>query len=293
MKLHRPLIAALIRSGMRAKKLFRRGAAVRAGKLLGALVGRMYLRETLRAQRELRRAFPERGSAWAREASQRVFGHIGGGLLELFALYGEPESVAEIVRCEGFERLEGAMKSGRGAILLSAHLGNWELLGAYMARRLGGLYVVGKKIYYRPYNDAVLTWRKAFGVETVYQDEPPQRLLELLGEGRALGLLADLYSRHVDGVNVEFFGRPAHTATAPASLALSSGAPIVPVFIRREREGDGHFIRVEEPIRAPMAGRKQERVLELTRAWSAAVERAIGRSPEQWPWFHRRWRTRT
>lgn len=273
---------------MAAGNLFRRGSAVRAGKLFGGLTERLWRRSALRAQRELRRAFPGRGAAWAGRTSRRVFENVGGNLAELFALYGRPELVERIVRPEGFERLEKALELGRGAILLSAHLGNWELLAAYVARRLGGLHVIGKKIYYRPYNDAVVAWRRSLGVETVYHDEPPKKFLALLREGRALGVLADLFSRAVDGTYVEFLGRPAHTASAPASLALSSGSPIVPVFITRS--GEGHLIRVEEPIRPPPGGKKHDRVIELTRAWSAVVERAIMKSPGQWPWFHRRWR---
>ncbi len=273
---------------MAAKDLFRRSTALRAGGLLGALAGGLCHRDRLRAQRGLRRAFPDRGAAWARLASERVFENVGRNLFELFALRGIPRLVESTVHCEGFGRLEKALTGGKGAILLSAHLGNWELLGAYLARRLGGLCVVGKRIYYRPYNDAVVAWRNAFGVETVHQDEAAQKPLNVLRNGRALGILAELYSRHLEGVSVEFLGMPAHTATAPASLALASGAPIVPVFIRRS--GDGHAAWVEEPIPAPRGGSKHERVIELTRAWSAVVEHAIRKSPEQWPWFHRRWR---
>jgi KDO2-lipid IV(A) lauroyltransferase len=132
--------------------------------------------------------------------------------------------------------------------------------------------------------------RRRFGMEVIYQDESPRKLLRALRDGRILAVLADQDVRRLDGVFVPFLGRPAFTPSAPVSLALAARAPLVLGYALRVGRGR-HRVVVSDPIELDRADKKKA-VVEGTRAWSALVEAAIRENPEQWVWMHRRWRTK-
>jgi Kdo2-lipid IVA lauroyltransferase/acyltransferase len=131
--------------------------------------------------------------------------------------------------------------------------------------------------------------RRRFGMEIVYQDESPRKLLRALRDGKIVALLADQDVPRLDGVFVPFFGRPAYTPTGPAALAVASGAELVLAHTLRVGR-DRHRLVVTEPIAFDRSDRDRA-ILEGTRAWCAMLERVIREHPEQWVWMHRRWRT--
>ena len=108
--------------------------------------------------------------------------------------------------------------------------------------------------------------------------------------GEQSQLLADQDVDSVDGIFVDFFGKPAHTPKGPVALALATGAPLVPCFMIREK--NCHKLVLEDPIELEEKSDKDETIKFNTQKWSRIVESYIRRYPEQWVWMHRRWKTK-
>lgn len=194
------------------------------------------------------------------------------------------------IRLEGLHHLEDVMASHGRALILTAHLGNWELLP--IASRLTGypLAIVVRPLD-SPWLDALADGlRRKSGVELIQKRGALRSVLRALGGGRMVGILLDQNAARREGVFVPFFGRPASTSKSLALLAVRTGAPVIPIFIRRDAAG-GHRVMIEPPLPVP-AGGGEDAVAELTRRCTEAIEAAIREAPEQWLWIHRRWRTR-
>ena len=188
-------------------------------------------------------------------------------------------------------KLREIMADGRGVVIVTGHLVNWEALGWLVFERLGdrsGAVVARRNA--NPYlNDIIERFRLRLGMETAYQDDSPRRLVLLLREGGFVATVPDQDVSRIAGAFLPFFGRPAWTPIGPATLARMAGVPIVPVFASRSFEG----IRIEcgDPIEADASTPKRDDIERMTLAWSDALEARIRREPKDWMWFHERWRT--
>ena len=187
-------------------------------------------------------------------------------------------------------RLDALAAEGRGLLLATAHLGNWELLATALRRRGLDGAVVGR----HRRNDSSSTWlvdlRARHGIRTLAQDAPAREVLGVLRRGASLGLVCDLEVRRVDGVFADFLGLPALTMTAPAALARNTGLPVVPV--RCVARGRRYLLSVEEPLhlRTELGRAAAQRA--LLEGLNAVFGRWIREDPEQWAWHQPRWRTR-
>jgi KDO2-lipid IV(A) lauroyltransferase len=186
----------------------------------------------------------------------------------------------------GLEHLDGALAGGKGAILITGHVGNWELAGAALAHRGYPMHVVAQAQRNPFMEEHLNATRKRHGM-TVIPDTAPHQCLKALRRGGVLTLLIDRAPRE-GGLAVPFFGRPARSVAGPAALALKTGAPVVLGVIRRLP--DGRFQGEVEPVPVVRTGDFERDVLENTARFQAALEGAIRRSPEQWIWQYRRWR---
>lgn len=203
--------------------------------------------------------------------------------------------ILDEVRCSpAAEAVVARLVAGQPAIIATAHLGDWELLAAYLARRgvRGGVVVLDRR------EDPTSAWltglRTRNGVPTHAHDAPPRQLLRALAQGQVVGLLTDLETPRSEQLTLPFLGVPALCAVAPAGLARLSGVPIVPLVCVRTRpdEQTGATWRVEatESItwtQSEAPAQESERVL---RALNAVYEGWIRRWPEQWAWHQPRWR---
>ncbi len=187
------------------------------------------------------------------------------------------------------EHLKSVLAQGRGAIIVTAHLGNWEL-GCARVRRLGVRgQVVGLERRRDSSTQLMSAMRAGFGVPTLAQDSSPRAVLEVLRQGQVLGLVCDLEVRRLAGEPIPFFGQPAFTMRAPASLARAHRTPLVPM--RCVARGKAYLLSFEAPLAIdPSLGPTQARqdlLLRLNRTF----ERWIREDPDQWAWTQRRWRT--
>jgi KDO2-lipid IV(A) lauroyltransferase len=224
----------------------------------------------------------------ARHASQ----HLGMTLIELARVLTHPvDDTLQRIRLQGVEHLAVAMGTHGRALLLTAHLGNWELLAA--AHRLTGfpLSIVVRPLD-APWLDALADrLRRSTGVELIDKRGALRPVLDALRRGRMIGILMDQNAARREGVFVDFFGRPASTSRSIALLALRTRTPVVPVFARRDADGR-HTVVIHPAVPQPASNGAEAAVVELTARCTAAIERAIREVPEQWLWSHDRWRTR-
>lgn len=261
------------------------------GRRLGDLGYRVFPQRRAVARQNLALAFGrERTAEELDHLCRRSFQHLGMMLVEACVfLFAPPAFFRSQVRVEGLEHLKSAMAQGKGALLLSAHFGNWEAA----AHRLSGypLSVVVRPLD-SPLLDRLATrFRERSGAELIPKWRALPAVLDALRRQRMVAFLLDQNTTRREGVFVQFFGRPAATSKSLALLALRTGAPVVPIFIYRESDG-GHRVTIEPEIPQPRTGDRDKDVAAYTAAFTRCVEDMIRRRPEQWFWVHRRWRTR-
>jgi len=262
------------------------------GKVLARLAFFFILKEREKTIRHLTLAYAgEKTTQEIYGLAYRVFLHWGEAVVEALRVPRlNRDKVDRLVETgDGLAKIERILDEGKGMILLTAHLGNWELLAALVRLHGHPGTVVGKEIYYEKYNQEILRLRGHITLRTIYQDASPRELLEVLRKKEILGILPDQDIDSLEGIFVPFFGRPAYTVTSPVKLALVSGAPIVPVFL--VRHGPHYRLLVEEPIRVEKKEDREDTIREYTERWSRVIEDKIRTYPEQWVWMHRRWKT--
>ncbi|SIN71617.1 KDO2-lipid IV(A) lauroyltransferase [Acetomicrobium flavidum] len=234
-------------------------------------------------------AYPESDPSWRREVVKKLYFNLSLSVMEFLILTKNPKAVSKwVTKVEGEEHLENLSKSGRGAVLLTAHVGNWELLAAWLACK-GYPLVAGV----RDPNDVHVSkllayYRKALGVETIPKKSLLLKGAKLLKQGKFIGILAD-QDGGTDGIRVSFMGKVASTVGGPAALSLLTKAPVVPIVSYRIAPYE-HEILVLPPIEPLYELPREEAIREMTIKFNDILEGFIRRSSEQWLWLHRRWR---
>lgn len=259
--------------------------AQRSGRVLGRLAWRLSRRDRRRALEHLALAFPDREPAWHRRVARGCFLHQGTNLAEsLYLLHRTSADLDGYAVVEGWGEVEAARRAGRPLLILTGHCGNWELLAALINARGLGMKVVAREIESEHLNRLLLALRARFGTGTIERGGAgaARQLLSTLRGGGALGMLID-QDTHVDGVWVPFFGRPAFTPVGAAKIAAKLGAAVIPTFIERRTDGK-HLARFHPLLDLPADE------TEATAAMTAVIERQVRRVPEQWVWWHKRWR---
>ncbi len=228
-----------------------------------------------------------------RRVVRGVFRHLVGIGVEMVRL---PRTLARrgidaVVELEGTEHLRAALDAGRGVLVVSGHLGNWEVMGA--AGMGVGVHPVS---VYRPLDNPLLdAWvrslRGSEGSDVVEKHGAVRGLLKALRAGRCVALLIDQDARG-HGVFAPFFGTPASTIPTPAELALRTGAAIIPGFALRTGPGFRYRTWFEPALEVRADAEHDAEVLRVTAELNRRLERAVRRAPEQWLWLHRRWKTR-
>lgn len=240
----------------------------------------------------LSRAFPNRSGRWRRRVARRVMPHVareGVTLLRLAAL--GPEEVRRRTVVSGLERVRSRLKEGRGVLILTGHLGNWEIGGSALAVRDIPLDVVARRQKNPLFDERIRQSREGLGMSVVYRDEAPRRVLRSLRGGRAVALVAD-QNVHRGGIFVDFFGTAASTVRGPAVFALRTGAPVFLGVARRLPGWRARYQVALTPLELPDMGDLEQDAHILTRRYMAALEDAIREIPEQYFWLHKRWKTR-
>lgn len=186
--------------------------------------------------------------------------------------------------------LERERREGRGLLIVTAHIGDWELLCARLARHGLPGAVVGYQRRNDPASAFLPRMRRAYGVTTLDQSEHPRKLLSVLQNGEVLGLVTDLAVLRLRGEVLPFLGQPAWTIRAPAALARASGLPLLPVRCVLDRSRASFVLSVEEPLAMNHELPPGERIRDLLLRQNRVFEGWIRAAPEQWAWHQERWK---
>lgn len=267
-------------------------AAYALGEGAGRLAFRLDRRHRLVAVENLSRAFPDRFSPSEIEAlARRVFEDLGRTVVDVARsdrlLSGREAGAMQV---DGFERLLSARQRGKGVLVITAHLGPWELLPLFIARYYGPSHMVARPLDDPRLDDLLTRMRERGGNRVIRKRDALQAILQVLRRGETVGILIDQHISEKEGVVVPFFGRPASTVTGPALIAIRSGAAVVPMVILREARGQYRVqIAPEVPVRR--SGDLRADLVVNTARFTAAIEAFIRERPDQWFWVHRRWKT--
>jgi len=228
----------------------------------------------------------------AKRLLRRVYMHFGQMFFEVpHILRLRAENLDRYVLLEGEEVLLRAKGGGKGGLILTGHFGNWELMSVAVASRFGNAAVVVRPMDFAPLDRLMVELRSRYGTEIIPKQRSMRRLLAALKEDKFLGILLDQNVDWYEGVFVDFFGRPAATNKGLALAALKTGAPVIPVFSVRQRDGRFRII-FEREVDLIRSGDRQRDVEENTALFTRIIEGYVRKYPEQWFWFHRRWKTK-
>ncbi len=287
----------LTRQFVASLNLLGRVLTVRALDRLGCALGHLAYRTMRRYRRvamsNLRRAYGDQWSDAQIEACARAsFRGVGRTLVEFFLRQPRitMEQIAAEVGFEGQEHFEAAFERGKGVVLVTAHYGNWEMMGPRLACAGYQVHAVSRTADDPALDRMIERIRTRTGLRQIPRRRAAREGLLALRQNQVLAILLDQNTLR-GGVFVPFFGHPASTATGPAAFALKTGAAVIPTFCRREANGR-HTMRAWPPIYPVPTSDRDRDILTLTAAMTAVIEQQIREQPEDWCWIHDRWKTR-
>jgi Kdo2-lipid IVA lauroyltransferase/acyltransferase len=216
-----------------------------------------------------------------------VFRSIGRMLLALARFPRlNASNIGDWIEYDGLEHYLSAKRTGRGVLIATAHLGNWELSAFAHALLTEPMNVMVRPLDNERIDALVERRRTLSGNRLIYKRDGARAVLRALRANEAVGILVDQNTSLAEGVFVDFFGKPACASPAFVKLAHHSGAPVIPGFAVWDQARSRHILHFYPPV--PMTG---EEVADTQRLHSA-IEQIIRRYPDQWMWIHRRWKTR-
>jgi Kdo2-lipid IVA lauroyltransferase/acyltransferase len=261
----------------------RLGAA--GGEFVGMTLG---YRKTV-AMENLRNAFPE----WDQTKLDRVlrgsFRSVGTALFEFMCLPNmSADEVNKVCRVTNADLVQKIYSRGNGALMLTAHYGNWELFAQAFFTSTGiPLHIITKPQTNKYVDKKINLWRTRFGNRVVAMDSI-REMMRLLRENKAVGIVAD-QTASKESIAVPFFGREVPTYEGPAVLSLKTKTPLVAGFAVRMSDGTYNATFEEIPSK-DLTEFSPQNVAELTRRHVALTESRIREHPEQWMWMHKRWK---
>lgn len=236
----------------------------------------------------LRAAFPTLPPRAIRAVTRRVYRHLGRVAVgSAWVPHIKSDALDRWIFVKGRQVLDDVLSRGKGAIIVSGHFGNWELMGGIMtALGYPATYVVTTQ---RNKRIEVLIdgLRMSAGIEVVKVREGVRGVLSALKRNRFVAMMID-QDAHEAGVFVPFFGRDASAPKGPASFHLKTGCPLIFAYSLRI-PGERYIINIEELDTSNLRPRDATTVTALA---TEKLEQAIRETPEQWLWMHRRWKTR-
>jgi KDO2-lipid IV(A) lauroyltransferase len=267
---------------------FPRSLGLVVGRSLGILVGTVSRKRYHVADQNVTSAFANKTPSQRAALIRDVWSDLGAGLYE-FARLGRlsKDQFRNEVRVVGEDHLRAAHARGKGVVLVTGHLGNWEY--ASWAAALTGLPImaVARRMKNPWVNHWITALRARSGCNVIMHKNAVRESVRQLREGGVVGLLFDQRIT-AGGLQVPFFGRPAHTTGMPALLALRMECPIVP--LRSWRENGRITVEFLPPLEIEPGPATPERVEAVTRQLNDMLERWIKERPSQWLWIHNRWK---
>jgi KDO2-lipid IV(A) lauroyltransferase len=265
-------------------------SARRAGALVGVVgYAPLAIRRGV-VVRQIAAAFPELAPRAVRQMARRAYANLGQVTVEtallpslgpkgVLAMFDDSDAFAQIARAHG---------EGRGVVLITGHLGNWELAGAYVAARGVRIEAVTRRMNNPLFDSYVTRTREGCGMRVIHDAEAVRRTPRALREGHAVAFVADQGVLGLASTYVPFFGRPAKTPRGPAVFALRFKVPVFSAAAVREPNGKYRFLVA--PVEVIETGDRESDVDMVVARYTAILESWVRGYPEQYFWHHRRWK---
>jgi Kdo2-lipid IVA lauroyltransferase/acyltransferase len=244
-------------------------------------------------ERNLELALPELTPAERARVLRSVYRHLGWQLVEFCRMSGyTPQNTRGWIHTEGMEHYQTACARGKGVLVLTGHLGAWELSSFYHSLTGHPMEIIIRRLDNRLLDEYVNGIRCMHGNQVLHKDDFARGLVLAMRQGRAVGILMDTNITPPQGVFVKFFGIEACTASGLARVALRTGAAVLPGFLVWEAEAGRYVLHFGPELNFTQSGDREADVLAATQQCNDALEAWIRRYPDQWLWIHRRWKTR-
>jgi len=261
------------------------------GRVLGTLMYGIDVRHRRIVRRNLKFVYPEWSTERVKRKSKRVFQNLGITILEICQMICfSRDDIIDKVKIRGEEHLLNAMHNDKGAILISAHLGNWEIGLLYLVLH-SNLPIIS--VVRRLRNNLVNRWihrlRTRFGNRIIDKDDALPEMVRVLRQGKILGIMIDQGTKSSLGVKITFFGKYVTATPAAALLAMRCKSPVIPIFCNRNDDGM-LSINIEPPLILKKTDDLRTDLRTNTQIMTDAIEKMVRKYPEQWFWVHKRWR---
>jgi len=263
----------------------------RIGRVLGILVYLIDVKHRRIVRRNLKFVYPEWPPRRVKKISKRVFQNLGITILEICQMTCfSSHDIIDKVKIRGQEHLINAMQNNKGAILISAHLGNWEIVPLFWPLCFKTpITVVARKIKNKIINRWIHELRTRFGNRVIDKEGALPEMTRTLRQNKILGILIDQGTRIPLGVKITFFNKYVTATPAAALLALRCKSPVLPAFCIRN--GDGTFtVSIEPPLALKRTDDLHADLRTNTQIMTDAIEKLVRKYPEQWFWVHKRWK---
>ncbi len=263
----------------------------------GALIGRVAFALTPRLRRaghrNLALAFPEKSEAERELILRKLYRNLGWLLAEFCQMPGyTPGQAKSFIRYDGLEHYLAARDQGKGVLILTGHLGAWELSSFYHSLMGYPMSIVIRRLDNPLVDQLVNSIRCLHGNQVLHKDDFARGLLAAMRRGDTVGILMDTNMTPPQGAFVDFFGHPACTGSGLARIAIKTGAAVLPGFLLWDEPTKSYILRFGAALTLPVTGDAEADALAHTALFTRVIEDYIRQYPDQWLWLHRRWKTR-
>jgi len=274
-------------------RLLPRGLARAIGAVIGAIAYRVLGRLRRVGLRNLEMAFPEMTAKERQAILRSEYRNLGLLMAEFCKMPDYTAATASrFIRYEGLENYLQARERGKGVLVLTGHLGAWELSSFYHSLMGMPMGMVIRRLDNPLVDEFVNRIRCLRGNRVIHKDDFARGLIASMRAGETVGILMDTNMTPPQGVFVPFFGVQACTASGMARIAAKTGAVVVPGFLLWEESERRYVLHFGVELEVVHTGDAEQDALINTATFTAAIEGYVRRYPEQWLWVHRRWKTR-
>ena len=240
----------------------------------------------------LKAAFPEKSDSEIENLKKEIYRHFSTIFTQIIFLYikKRPDKILPEILIRNQKILEDILERGQGVILFSAHFGNWELVPFIIRQALGRkTHNIARKMDNPLIEKKVTAFRKYMGSRIIYKKGSIKTILKELSKNQIIGMIIDQNTLPEEGVFVDFFSRKVSAIPSVAQLYLKKRVPVLPVFIHYRPKKI--ILEIMKEIDYPPSGHFKQDVVAITQLCNRIIEDKIREFPEQWFWFHQRWKT--
>lgn len=264
---------------------------LKIGELLGIIAYYLLPKRKRIALENLKASFPNKSKDELKDIIWNMGKNLGRNMMEFLRLpQMKLADINKYIEFVGLDNLDKALALSKGAFILTAHFGNWDLAAAAIAFKGYPTNLVTKYLKSELFNKLWLDFRLSVKINIFYREGSLRNIVSHLRQNEIIGFVLDQNTKREEGVFVNFFGRPACTIPSLATLSQRLETPVVPCFMIREK-GGYHKIVFEPTIPFQKKETIEESIVYNTQTYTNVIEKYIRQHPDHWIWIHRRWKT--